>query len=210
MLPPQKSPGSAAQKPPTPCPVGLILRFHHVGSTDEIISHQPPIRSLASLPPQGSEDGRSELLETSPVLRAHLVNRAQLSFKGACHELQDKEMAPHFSILAWRIPRTEELVGYSPGGSDTTERLGTSPSRASQVALVRKHLPASAGDMRDVGLIPGFRRSPRRAWWPTPGFLPGKSDGQRSWWAIVHGATKSRTRLSDLAHMHTSPFKALK
>ena len=43
---------------------------------------------------------------------------------------------------------------------DTTERLGTSPFRASQVALVIKHLPASAGDIRDLGLILGFRRSP--------------------------------------------------
>ena len=33
-------------------------------------------------------------------------------------------MATHSSILAWRIPWTEELVGYSPWGgeeSDTTE-----------------------------------------------------------------------------------------
>ena len=29
-----------------------------------------------------------------------------------------------------------------------------------QVALVVKNLPASAGDARDVGLIPGKRRSP--------------------------------------------------
>ena len=36
----------------------------------------------------------------------------------------EKEMAIHSSILAWRIPRTEELAGYSPWGykeSDTTE-----------------------------------------------------------------------------------------
>ena len=35
-------------------------------------------------------------------------------------------MATHSSILAWKIPWTEELVGYSPRGlkeSDTTERL---------------------------------------------------------------------------------------
>jgi len=31
---------------------------------------------------------------------------------------------------------------------------------ASQVALMVKKLPANAGDVRDVGLIPGFRRSP--------------------------------------------------
>ena len=28
----------------------------------------------------------------------------------------DKEMATHSSILAWRIPWTEELAGYSPRG----------------------------------------------------------------------------------------------
>ena len=32
---------------------------------------------------------------------------------------------------------------------------------ASQVALVVKNLPASAGDVRDVGSIPGLGRSPR-------------------------------------------------
>ena len=31
---------------------------------------------------------------------------------------------------------------------------------ASQVALVVKNLPANAGDIRDIGLIPGLRRSP--------------------------------------------------
>ena len=37
-----------------------------------------------------------------------------------------KEMATHSSILAWRIPRTEELGGLQSTGckeSDTTERL---------------------------------------------------------------------------------------
>ena len=38
----------------------------------------------------------------------------------------EKEMATHSSILAWRIPWTEDLAGYSPRGckeSDTIERL---------------------------------------------------------------------------------------
>ena len=42
-----------------------------------------------------------------------------------CDKLMKKEMATHSSILAWRIPWTEEsLVGYSPWGrreSDTTK-----------------------------------------------------------------------------------------
>ena len=38
----------------------------------------------------------------------------------------EKGMATHSSILAWRIPWTEELAGYSPWGYkelDTSERL---------------------------------------------------------------------------------------
>ena len=43
-----------------------------------------------------------------------------------------------------------------------------------------KNTPANAGDIRDVGSIPGSGRSPwRRAWQPIPVFLPGESHGQR-------------------------------
>ena len=40
----------------------------------------------------------------------------------------EKEMATHFSILAWKIPWAEEPGGLQPWGqkeSDTTERLST-------------------------------------------------------------------------------------
>ena len=37
----------------------------------------------------------------------------------------------------------------------------------------------------------------RRAWQPTPIFLPGQSHGQRSLAAAGHGVTKNRIRLSD-------------
>ena len=36
----------------------------------------------------------------------------------------------------------------------------TPSCRASQVALVAKNLPASVGDIKDTGLIPGLGRSP--------------------------------------------------
>ena len=42
-----------------------------------------------------------------------------------------------------------------------------------------------------------------RKWQPTAVFLPGKSCGQRSWWAAVHGIAKSRTQLSNWAHTHS-------
>ena len=48
---------------------------------------------------------------------------------------------------------------------------------ASHVAPVVKNPPANAGDVRDLGSIPGLGRSPGegRAWQPTPVFLPGES-----------------------------------
>ena len=50
-----------------------------------------------------------------------------------------------------------------------------------QVAQKVRNLPVSAGDTGGTGLIPGSGRPPwRRAWQPTPVFLPGESRGQRS------------------------------
>ena len=43
-----------------------------------------------------------------------------------------------------------------------------------------KESACNAGNARDTGLIPGLGRSPsRKAWQPTPVFLPGESHGQR-------------------------------
>ena len=52
---------------------------------------------------------------------------------------------------------------------------------ASQVALVVKNTSTNAGDTRDARLIHGVGTIPwRRAWPPTPVFLPGESHGHRS------------------------------
>ena len=45
------------------------------------------------------------------------------------------------------------------------------------MVLVGKNPPANAGDIRDVGLIPGPWK---RKWQLTSVFLPGKSHGRRS------------------------------
>ena len=51
---------------------------------------------------------------------------------------------------------------------------------ASQMVLAVKNVPANERDIRDAGLIPELGRFPwRRAWLPTPGFLPAESHGQR-------------------------------
>ena len=86
-----------------------------------------------------------------------------------------KEMATYSSILAWKIPWTEE-----------PSRLQTKGSQESDM---------TQGLNNQTSLIPGLPRwrqkrhrfDPwvgkifwRRAWQPTPVFLPGESHGQRS------------------------------
>ena len=68
--------------------------------------------------------------------------------------------------------------------------------RASQVVLVVKNLPAKAGDIRDVGLIPGQRRSPGGGNSnPLQYACLENSMDRGAGWAIVPRVTKSQTRL---------------
>ena len=48
------------------------------------------------------------------------------------------------------------------------------------MVLVVENPSAYAGDIRDMGLIPGSRRPPRGGHRRTPGCLPGESHRQRS------------------------------
>ena len=79
-------------------------------------------------------------------------------------------MAPHSSILAWKIPWTEEPGGLQSMGSlsDTTERL-------------HFHFSLSwIGGGNGNPLQCSSLENPR---------------GGRAWWAAVYGITQSRTRL---------------
>ena len=49
---------------------------------------------------------------------------------------------------------------------------------ASQVVVVVKNPPVNAADVRDLGSIPGSGKPWRRAWQPTPVFLPRDFHGQ--------------------------------
>ena len=70
-------------------------------------------------------------------------------------------------LLHWQ----EDSLPLNHQGSRTVGPMG-----ASQVAVVVKNQAASAGDLRDKGLIPGSGRFLwRRARQPTPVFLPGES-----------------------------------
>ena len=70
--------------------------------------------------------------------------------------LLEKAMAPHSSTLAWKIPWTEEL-----GGLTSMRSLRVGHDWATSLSLFTlTHW--------------------RRKWQPTPVFLPGESQGQRS------------------------------
>ena len=136
----------------------------------------------------------------------------------------EKKMATHFSILAWKIPWTEEPGGLQSWGhkeSDTTEQLTHKHTQWSvRIAVIFReeegrdrdskgkeiwgHLaPHSStlawkiprmeepGGLQSMGLLRvGHDRATslllftfmhwRRKWQPTPVFLPGESQGQRS------------------------------
>ena len=65
---------------------------------------------------------------------------------------------------------------------------------ASQVALVVKNLSASAGNVRDSGLIPGSRRSPGGVHGNPLQYSCLENPMDRgAWWATVHRVTKSQT-----------------
>ena len=60
--------------------------------------------------------------------------------------------------------------------------------------LAVKNLPTNAGDIRDVGLIPGLGRSPGGGHGNTPQYSQLENPMDRgAWRATVHGVTKSRT-----------------
>ena len=67
-------------------------------------------------------------------------------------------------------------------------------SRSSQVALVVQNLPASAGDISDIGSIPGSGRSlGGRHGNPLEYSCLENSMDRGAWWATVHRVAKSQT-----------------
>ena len=68
------------------------------------------------------------------------------------------------------------------------------------MTLVVKNLPASAGDIKDQGSIPGSARSPG-GWYGNPlqySCLENAMD-RAAWWATVHRVAQSQTQLKRLS-----------
>ena len=72
------------------------------------------------------------------------------------------------------------------------------------MALVVKTLPAIAGDIRDMGLIPGLGRFlGAETGNPLQYSCMENSTDKGAWWAIVHGPAKGWTQLSTCTYTHT-------
>ena len=75
-------------------------------------------------------------------------------------------------------------------GQDTIFHFEMIQSRS--LVVVVKNLPTNAGEVRDVGSIPGSGRFPEGGYVNPPQYscLENPTD-TGAWWAIVHGVTQS-------------------
>ena len=129
------------------------------------------------------------------------------------------EIAAHSSILAWKIPWTEETGGlhqsfqwifrtdflsdwlvWSPCSPRDSQESSPTPQFKSISSLALPYSSngkESACDAGDQGSIPGSGRSSgERKYNPLQYSCLENSMEREAWWAIVHGVTKSQTRLS--------------
>ena len=131
------------------------------------------------LPVQEMQETKVQSLEKKRVIHSGVLAwkfHGQRSVAGyspwGCKELNmaertlEKAMAPHSSTLAWKIPWTEE-----PGGLQSMRSLRVGHDGATSLSLFT------------------FMHW-RRKWQPTPVFLPGETQGQRS---LVGGHLWGRT-----------------
>ena len=124
-----------------------------------------------------------------------------IDFTFTFHALE-KEMATHSSVLAWRIPGTGEPDGLpSMGSHKVGQDWSDLAAAASQVALMVKNSPANAGDVRDVGLLPGLGRSPGEGNGNPLQYscLEGPIWTEGTWRATVHRVTQSQKQLKRLS-----------
>ena len=110
-----------------------------------------------------------------------------------------EEIATHSSILAWRIPWTEEPCGLQSTGSQRVRH-----DRVTSFSLSLSNSKGSACNVGDLGSIPGWGRSPGEGNGNLlqHSCLENPMDGG-AWWAIVHGVAKSHTQLRDFTFTFT-------
>ena len=103
-----------------------------------------------------------------------------------------------------QVNHEKTLVRHAVSLNTGRLKLKIMALEASQVALAVKNPPANAGDLRDVGSIPGSGRSPGgRHGNPLQYSCLENPMDRGAWRATVHGVAKSRTRLSQLSTQYS-------
>ena len=99
------------------------------------------------------------------------------------------------------------LAGYSPWGfiSSCTFMATFNPllefTRASQLVLIVKNLPANTGDIRDTGSIPALGRSCGGGCGNSLQYsCPEDPRDRGPWGATVHGVTKSWNKILEIIY----------
>ena len=88
---------------------------------------------------------------------------------------------------------------YGVAELDMTEQFSLS-----QVALVVKNLPANSGEARDVGSIPGLKRSPGVGYSSLLQYSCLENSMDRgAYWAVVHSIARSHACTHVHTHTHT-------
>ena len=113
------------------------------------------------------------------------------------HKQSSKFFWSHLLIWPW-LKETCCQAQYKAAENYTSVKL-----RRAGTALMVKDLPASAGDGRDVGLIPGSERSPGEGSGnPLQYSCPENPMDRGAQWITLHGITKSLTQLSNFNSLH--------
>ena len=143
--------------------------------------------------PHGSDSKES----TCSVRVPGLIPGSGRSFgEGNDNPLQDSCLENSMNRGAWWA-----TVRGVAKESDTTEWLHfhfDTSVWASQMVLLVKNPPANAGDIRDLGSVPGLGRSPGEGnGYPFQYSCLENPMDRGAWWAAVHRVAKSRTWLND-------------
>ena len=100
------------------------------------------------------------------ILQARTLERVAISFSNACAHAQSLQLCPTLC----------DPMDSSPPGSSG------------------KELACRCKSHKRCEFHHWLRKIPwRRAWQPTPVLLPGECQDRGTWWAMVHGVTKSRS-----------------
>ena len=118
--------------------------------------------------------------------------RAFLMLVSALHKL---EIPCVCCAAAAHDPECTHTLTSHTHSSEGKAIFQTSVALRGAYGSVVKHLPANAGDIGDVGSIPGLRRSPGEGNGNSLQYsCPGNPVNRGAWWAPVHEVTRNETQ----------------